>query len=147
MCAVALSVAAWYGGLLFCKNTMLMSRMIRSLVAAAMAGLLCMGCASDRSAMVCFAPDDPSDARTPQQMLSDFNKAMPFEIKPGDFVGGRTIDGPNCWVCLGDRDKTVELMAVIDSTPGWRFRSIGFVNNQSRHVFGLSPQPVSLQSL
>ena len=116
--------------------------MARPVVCAGLAGLLCMGCINGRSTMICITTDSQMDKRTSGQLLADLNRRLPFETTSGGFVSGRTLLGPNQWICPGDRRKTEEVMSAIDNTPGWCFRSIGFVSNKHRASSGLSPGAV-----
>lgn len=89
--------------------------------------------------MVSFSPSQSWDSRTSPQLLADFNRVMPFEIKSGDFVGSRGVDGPTCWVCLDDPEETRALFAVLRKEPDWRFRSSGSLKTKDRPLFGLEP--------
>ena len=66
---------------------------------------------------------------------------MPFQIEPGDFVMSNRLDGPSCWVCLGDDEKTDTFVKVVKANPSWKYRSSGQVNVKARSLFGLAPEP------
>lgn len=114
--------------------------MIRKVLALALVGF-CTGCASNFSAMVRFTPAQPWDSRSPDQLYDAVNHSLPFTIDPGDFVASKGMDGPSCWVCLGDPAQTKQLLKALKACPEWKITSIGQVANDHRELVGLAPQP------
>ncbi len=110
----------------------------------AIAACLCTGCASNYSKVVRFTPSTPWDSRGAAQLHADVNALMPFEVAPGDFVSNKGFDGPSCWVCLGDNQKTDAFVKTLKHSPAWKVTAISSVRTDCRPMFGLASEPGSM---
>lgn len=102
------------------------------------------GCATSYTRMVQFSPADPLDARSADELLDDVNRLLPFQVEPGDFVASPSLDGPSCWVCLGNTKKTNILVSRLKRSSEWNLRFEGYLNASYRARVGLSSAPATL---
>jgi hypothetical protein len=101
------------------------------------AGLLSTGCATSRSALVCFAPARPLEYQSAPRLRDRFILLTRHDLGDDDFTCYPTDDGLICWVVLHDAGKVPIVKAALNSNPGFRLLSVGYFRPEDADLFAM----------